>query len=297
MKFSDIAYKTFINDEENKKFLVQNQITKEDLLSLSYLDGMICQDDAEYPRYLIDGRKNEIFIDNELKSNELIFGKKVNKSTLRRPTILFYKGDLTLIQTKNWYKNIAVIGVAKPNNERDKALLNEQVALEESKAVELLVKGGLNIVSGLAKGCDALAHKICLKNEGKTVAILPSTINNILPKENTKLAEDIVAKGGLLLTEYFFEPDPSNPYALTNRFIMRDRLQVYFSQRGVLLCASYEKNFGDSGSRHAIGVAKSLKFPIYVLKIKNLMEEDILLLNKNLLSTNEAKVFSIDDVI
>ncbi len=296
VKFSDKAFETFLKEAANEKNFNHDIITREYLENLSYLDGMICQQDVTYPTYLLEGKNQEIFVDNELKSNELIFGKKVNKSTLKRPTILFYKGDISLIQSKNWFKNIAVIGVAKPNNETDKALLNNQVAKEEILAVEKLVKNGLNVVSGLAKGCDALAHKTCLKNNGKTIAILPSPINQILPKENTRLAEEIVASGGLLISEYFFEPDPTNPYALVNRFIMRDRLQVYFSQKGVLLCASYDKNLGDSGSRHAIGVAKSLNFPIYSLKIDNLINEDIMQLNKNLLKNNIAKVFSIDDI-
>lgn len=296
MKFSDKAFETFLIEGGNEKNFNVNTFTKEYLQNISYLDGMICQYDQLYPTYLLDGKNQETFIENELRSNELIFGKKVNKSTLKRPTLLFYKGDISLIQSKNWFKNIAVIGVAKPNNETDKALLNNQVAKEEILAVEKLVKNGLNVVSGLAKGCDALAHKTCLKNNGKTIAILPSPINQILPKENIRLAEEIVASGGLLISEYFFEPDPTNPYALVNRFIMRDRLQVYFSQKGVLLCASYDKNLGDSGSRHAIGVAKSLNFPIYSLKIDNLINEDIMQLNKNLLKNNIAKVFSIDDI-
>ena len=122
-------------------------------------------------------------------------------------------------------------------------------------ATEIL-KYEATIVSGLALGCDTIAHKTALEHSGKTIAILPSTLNNIIPKENIELAERIAANGGLLISEYYEAPKSRND--MISRFVVRDRLQALFSD-AILLTASYAPNNlgNDSGSRHAMDKAKS----------------------------------------
>lgn len=160
------------------------------------------------------------------------------------PFALFYKGDINLLQDNNL--NIAVVGVLNPD---DKVELTETIVTEE------ILKHRATIVSGLALGCDSIAHRTALKNEGKTIAILPSPLNNIIPKENVDLANDIVEHGGLLVSEYYDNPQSKNE--MVSRFVVRDRLQALFSD-AILLSASYaHNNIGnDSGSRHAMGKAK-----------------------------------------
>lgn len=161
-----------------------------------------------------------------------------------RPFALFYKGNLELLQKSNL--NIAVIGVLNPD---------DGVALTEKIVTTEILKHNATIVSGLALGCDSIAHKTALDNNGKTIAILPSALNNIIPKENSKLASEIVEKGGLLVSEYYQSPQSKNE--MINRFIVRDRLQALFSD-AVLLAASYAQNNqgNDCGSRHAMSKAK-----------------------------------------
>ena len=65
-----------------------------------------------------------------------------------------------------------------------------------------LVGYNLNIISGLAIGIDACAHKACIEANGKTIAVLPSGFNNVFPKENEKLLNRILKKGGTVVTEY-----------------------------------------------------------------------------------------------
>ena len=105
-------------------------------------------------------------------------------------------------------------------------------------------------------GCDTIAHKTTLNNGGKTIAILPGTLDSIIPKENTELAKQIVAEGGLLISEYYEAPKSKND--MISRFVVRDRLQALYSD-AVLLSASYApNNFGnDCGSRHAMEKAKN----------------------------------------
>jgi DNA processing protein len=160
------------------------------------------------------------------------------------PVVLFYKGNISLIETQN--NNVAVIGVLTPLGD---------VEQREREVVKMLVDKGVTIVSGLALGCDSISHDETLRNNGKTVAVLPSPLNDIMPKSNLRLANEILESGGLLVTEYY-EPI-SSKYELSSRYIKRDRLQAMFS-KCVLLAASYAENRDgkDCGSRHALKKAK-----------------------------------------
>ena len=169
-----------------------------------------------------------------------VVGVKLKNS--EKPFFFAYKGDITLLN--NVDKNVAVIGVLTPTNE---------IVEREQKVVKSLTKKGYNIVSGLAKGCDTVAHSESVKNNAKTIAFLPSIIENIYPKENISLANEIINNGGLIITEYVNVP--KNKYENVKRFIERDRLQALYSKT-VILIASYRKNEGDSGSRHAFEKAK-----------------------------------------
>ena len=169
-----------------------------------------------------------------------------------KPFLFAYKGDINLLKSTN--NNITVIGTLNPT---------EDIKNREERLVQELVKNGFNIVSGLAKGCDSIAHKSCLENSGKTLAILPRTLEKIFPSENKQLADNIIANGGIVITEYITEP--KNRYETIKRFIDRDRLQAMFSS-SVILVASNSYGEGDSGSRHAMNKAKEyskLRFCMY----------------------------------
>jgi len=161
-----------------------------------------------------------------------------------KPFALFYKGNIDLLRKEN--TNIAVIGVLNPD---------EKIELTETIVTKEILKHGATIVSGLALGCDTIAHKTALEHNGKTIAILPCQLNSIIPKENTDLANKIIEQGGLLISEYY--EAPQSKYEMVSRFVVRDRLQALFSD-AVLLAASYAPNNqgNDCGSRHAMGKAK-----------------------------------------
>lgn len=162
-----------------------------------------------------------------------------------RPVALFYRGNLGLLARKS--RNVAVIGLLNPDKVTE---------LLESDFVSTLVGRGATIVSGLALGCDTAAHKQTLRSGGKTVAMLPSPLDDILPSANRGLAEEIVKSDGLLVTEYYEKA--KSRMELSGRYQERDRLQALFSDC-VVLAASYAKNDlgNDSGSRLAMGYASS----------------------------------------
>ncbi|BFU60431.1 MULTISPECIES: DNA-processing protein DprA [Rodentibacter] len=182
-----------------------------------------------------------------------------------RPTVLFYKGNLELLSLENY--NIAVIGVLSPTPE---------IEQDERKMVTTLVEKNAVIVSGLALGCDRIAHHQSLKAGGSTIGILPSPLNDIIPKECIPLANYMAENGSLLITEYYDQP--KSKLEANGRFIKRDRLQALFSN-AVILTASYKPDSIDpkemkidSGSRHAMEKAKEyglLRGVMYHNKNKN----------------------------
>lgn len=197
-----------------------------------------------------------------------------------KPFLLFYKGDLSLLSNLN--KNVSVIGLVNPDGD---------IVDRETNIVKELVRNELVIVSGLAAGCDSIAHRACLQESGKTIAILPSSINKVYPASNRNLAEEIVEKGGLLVSEYY--KDAVSKQEAIKRFLDRDRLQAMFS-KAVILIASYRKNEGDSGSRHAMEAAKKYGIERYVMFNKNSDEFNKRFgLNQDYLKKSEVDVANI----
>lgn len=205
-----------LDDFERKKILLQHLLKKNSV----YIDGVTAIGDLDFPSYR-----------GKVKPSE-------------QPAFLFYRGDLSLLAAGS--NNIAVIGLLEPDTETENF---ERIVVAE------LVARGVVIVSGLAFGCDSIAHRQALESGGKTIAILPSPLSNIMPSANKDLAAEIVASGGLLITEYLTEPKAK--MEMTGRYQERDRLQALFSN-AVVLSASYAKNKigNDSGSRLAMGYAQ-----------------------------------------
>lgn len=82
-----------------------------------------------------------------------------------------------------------------------------------------LVYQGISIASGMAVGIDTIAHQTTLKQRGKTIAVLGNGLNHIFPTENIKLYQEIIQKGGLVITEY-----PPEEKAKSKNFLERNRI-------------------------------------------------------------------------
>jgi len=210
-----------IREFEGRKQSIRNQLEQ----SAEIVDGVIAFGDSNFPSCR-----------GKVKNSE-------------KPVVLFYRGDLRLLEKQN--KNVAVIGLLNPDKDTEEF---------EKQVVSNLVSHGITIASGLALGCDSIAHKEAIDSGGKTIAILPSPITDILPQGNKGLAEEIVEHDGLLVSEYYERVN--SKMELSGRYLERDRLQALFSD-WVILSASYsENNLGnDSGSRHAMKYALSYSIP------------------------------------
>lgn len=92
------------------------------------------------------------------------------------------------------------------------------------------------IVSGLAYGADSLAHKLALENKTRTIAVIASGHNHIYPASNTNLSNEIIKRGGAILSEYFPDTLPAS-----YRFPVRNRIVSGLS-RGTLILAAALKS-------------------------------------------------------
>ena len=122
------------------------------------------------------------------------------------PVIIFYKGKVEILSQPS----LAVVGTRRATP------YGLRVAHE---LVTQLAGAGLNIVSGLAYGVDAIAHRSCLLTGGATVAVLACGLDNIYPIANQPLADDIVMQGGVVLSEF-----PPHTAPLKQNFPYRNRI-------------------------------------------------------------------------
>lgn len=128
------------------------------------------------------------------------------------PVLIHALGDLSTIMNQ---PSIAVIGTREPTDWGYRS--GERIAMK-------LAEAGINIVSGLAIGCDMAGHIGALKAKGTTTAVLAHGLQGIYPKCNRPLAERILAEGGVLISEYAIGETPQRGH-----FIQRDRIQAGLS--------------------------------------------------------------------
>ncbi|HUP14290.1 MAG TPA: DNA-processing protein DprA [Niastella sp.] len=122
------------------------------------------------------------------------------------PTMLFYRGETNL----NAPRVVAVIGT-RINSAYGKQLTEKLV--KDLAAYETLV------VSGLAFGVDAIAHRAALNNNLPTVGVLAHGLDTIYPAEHAGLAKEMITQGGGLLTEFY-----SDITAEKHHFPVRNRI-------------------------------------------------------------------------
>jgi len=127
------------------------------------------------------------------------------------PFMIFYKGYFP--KDEELKKSLAIIGSRNPD---------EIYGVEVAKRMgNFLSKNNWWNISGLALGCDKFGHIGSLEGGGKTGAILGQGLGTpIYPKENKKLANEILEKSGFLMSEL----PPTTPN-LSIYFILRNRLQ------------------------------------------------------------------------
>lgn len=99
-----------------------------------------------------------------------------------------------------------------------------------------LVRKNINIISGMAKGIDTVAHEMAIMAHGKTIAVLGGGLSNIYPKENKRLFLEIINSGGAVITEY-----EENAKAMPENFPKRNRIISALSN-GVVVTEAPERS-------------------------------------------------------
>ncbi|MFD1414609.1 DNA-processing protein DprA [Oceanobacillus jeddahense] len=115
------------------------------------------------------------------------------------PLVLYGAGNLDLL-TKQ--PTLSVIGTRNPSSEAFGKLTISIAPLIDAKWV---------IVSGMARGIDSMAHRLTLKRQGNTIAVLGSGFRSVYPREHLPLYQEIV-KEGLVLSEYPPDEPPRKYY-------------------------------------------------------------------------------------
>ena len=138
------------------------------------------------------------------------------------PIVLFYRGNLSLINQRA----VAIVG-SRDHSKYAKDCIHE--------LVPTIVNDGIVVVSGLARGVDTLAHEETLRTSGNTIAVIGSGLDVVYPPENVNLY-DMIAKRGLLLSEYPLESRP-----LKFHFPYRNRIIAGLSH-GVCVIEAKEKS-------------------------------------------------------
>jgi len=155
------------------------------------------------------------------------------------PPVLYYRGKINPQEMQGTQPLISIVGTRSPS---------EYGKRWTQKITIALVKHGYCIVSGLAAGIDAIAHRACLDAGGRTLAILGTGLDIAYPPSNRQLYQAI-AQQGVLLTEYpvAAQPDRGN-FPARNRIIAGLSRAVIVTEApeksGALITARYANEFG-----------------------------------------------------
>ncbi len=165
------------------------------------------------------------------------------------PPILYVKGDLGVAEKKS----LSVVGTRTPTSwscDVEKQLVGK--VIEISNRV---------IVSGLAAGCDTIAHKECIRCGGLTIAVLPCGFDHIFPAENTGLCDEILESGGTLVSAY-----PPEMEATQYTYVERDALIAAISDAVFVMECGIK-----SGTMHTVdsGIGLERRIAAFSTLLKN----------------------------
>lgn len=155
------------------------------------------------------------------------------------PFVLYFKGDASLLSRDCF----GIVGTRK--------ITSYGKAVTE-KFARNLAENDFVIVSGLASGVDTVAHSTTVSVGGKTIAVLAGGLDDIYPVMNTRLSEQIVASGGLLVSEVRPRRRPDS-----FMFPIRNRIIAALC-RGVLITEASEKSGAIHTKNYALDYGKDV---------------------------------------
>ncbi|QCT28788.1 DNA-processing protein DprA [Bacillus velezensis] len=229
-----------------------NQLIEGDFLELQFSLGVFSDKDIELLSSLSSIQKSKKIVNDllvEFSENNIEYYMYYEedypfllKNIPSPPFFIFMQGNKSILD-KNFI--CSIVGTRKPT---------DQTLNQIDSVVQEMVSRDIVVASGLAFGTDIQAHKCTLKNNGKTIAVLPSSIFNITPKTHKRYSHEILAKNGLIVSEYYKDEEQ---FKKTN-FISRNRIISGLSD-AVIIAECSEK----SGTMHTARYAFKQKRPLY----------------------------------
>lgn len=176
-----------------------------------------------------------------IKLEEKDFPEKLKKIT-DPPKVLYAIGNIHLLEEDSF----GVIGTRRITEygEKNCKFFTKELSLRN-----------IPIVSGMALGTDTIAHKTAIENQGKTIAVLGSGFDNVFPKENINLFDEIIKNDGLIITEY-----ENNIKPVKTNFPERNRIVTAISEGILVIEAAYR-----SGTSITVRNAKNQNKKVFAL--------------------------------
>lgn len=162
---------------------------------------------------------------------------KLKSLRFKAPPILYVKGNAEILSGPG----VSVVGTRNPSG--------DSVRFE----TDLVRKLKTTVISGLAPGTDSIAHRVALEESLPTIAVLLAGLENVYPRENIPLAEEILQSEGSLITSYRpFERLHRAGYITRNQYVaaLADELYVLQFSR-------------DSGTMYTVNYARELNRRIF----------------------------------
>jgi DNA processing protein len=185
---------------------------------------VVTRDDPDYPKHL--------------------------RETYDPPLVLYVKGTLSDRDAVS----IALVG------SRRTSLYGQEMA---RKLAYQLARVGVTVVSGLARGIDTHAHRGALQAKGRTVAVTGCGIDVVYPPENKELADEIVAKGGAVVSEFPFGVTPDRQtFPMRNRIISGWSLGVVVVEANLKSGALITAGFAGEQGRQVFAVPGRADSPL-----------------------------------
>lgn len=200
------------------------KLTKEELININGIGEAIAKEIIISKNEKILNYHIKYMKENNIKIiniNEREY-PQVLKEIYDPPISLYVKGNIEKLNNKN----IGIVGCRECTTYGKKSA--EYFSYNLSKQ-------NINIVSGLAKGIDSYAHLGSL-NTGNTIAVLGNGLDMIYPKENLELANEIIKRGGTIISEY---PCGTKPDKM--KFPARNRIISGISS-GIIVIEAKEKS-------------------------------------------------------
>jgi len=161
------------------------------------------------------------------------------------PPVLYLRGDLT--PGDEWA--VAIVGTRRITS------YGRQVTEEVAST---LARNGVTVVSGLARGVDAVAHQAALNAGGRTLAVLGNGVDRIYPPENRRLAEQIISQGALISDYPLGTPPAGTNFPPRNRIISGLALAVVVVEAGLDSGALITSTFAAEQGRDVFAVPGSI---------------------------------------